>query len=152
MKRVILLVEDNPVDEELTLRAMRNLPPNTVVVNAYDGAEALDILNGTGARGACGDATIPQLILLDLTLPKLNGLEVLQRIKKDARLRSIPVVMLTASGQEQDIYDAYCHGANGYLQKRLDYGEFCRDMGQLMSYWLDLNQMLPTGLYPPRPF
>lgn len=137
MKKVILLVEDDPDDEELTLRAMCNQVANTVVVNTCDGVEALNFLFGTGEHK---HSTTPHLVLLDLKLPKLSGLEVLRRIRKDARSRALPVVMLTSSSQEQDIVDAYCSGANGYIRKQVDYTQFRKDIRQVMDYWLNLNQ------------
>jgi len=143
MNKVILLVEDNPDDEELTLRAMRHSVPNTLVINAYDGIEALDFLFGLGEYAGRGASSNPHLILLDLNLPTVSGLEVLRRIRKDARTRTIPVVMLTSSGQEQDILNAYCQGANGYLRKQMDYGGFCQDIREVVAYWLNLNEVPP---------
>jgi two-component system, response regulator len=141
MNKVILLVEDNPDDEEITLRAVRSMVPNAVVVNTCDGAGALDFLFGTGEHQGRDCSAAPHLILLDLKLPKLSGLEVLRLMRQDARSRALPVVMLTSSGQEQDILDAYCSGANGYLRKQVDYHQFCRDIGGVISYWLNLNQL-----------
>ena len=145
MKKVILLVEDNPDDEELTLRAICNQVADTVVVNTCDGIEALEFLFGTGEHKGRFFSTTPHLILLDLKLPKLSGLEVLRRIRKDTRSRALPVVMLTSSSQEQDILDAYCSGANGYLRKQVDYTRFREDIRQVMDYWLNLNQTPPAS-------
>jgi two-component system, response regulator len=145
MSKVVLLVEDNPDDEELTLRAMNKHLPNALVINTYDGVEALEFLFGTGeGHAGCGRSNTPNLILLDLKLPRLSGLEVLKRIRMDDKSRALPVVVLTSSNQEQDVLDAYCCGANGYVRKKVDYGEFCRDLKEVMSYWLNLNQ-LPQG-------
>lgn len=142
MNKMILLVEDNPDDEALTLRAVRKHMPYGIVV-ARDGAEALEYLFGTG-RHAERDATLsPLLVLLDLKLPKVNGLEVLRRIREDARTRSIPVIIFTSSTEEQDILDSYRLGANSYIRKPVDYGQFCEDMKQVMTYWLGVNQLPP---------
>lgn len=135
----ILLVEDNQDDVALTLRALKKCAvPNEVVV-ARDGAEALDYLFTTGA-------TMPQLILLDLKLPKLDGLEVLGRLRADERTRSLPVVILTSSKEQQDVADGYALGANGYIRKPVDFGEFVRIMEQLKLYWLTLNEPPPKNL------
>ena len=141
MNKVVLLVEDNPDDEELTLRAMSRHVPNAVVINTYDGVEALEFLFGTGEHNRRSRSATPHLILLDLKLPGLSGLDVLRRIRKDDKSRHLPVVVLTSSNQEQDIMEAYCCGANGYVRKKLDYHEFCRDLSEVMSYWLNLNQL-----------
>lgn len=145
MNKVILLIEDNPDDGELALRAIGKSATNAVLINAHDGTEALNLLFGLGENGGCDASSVPHLILLDLNLPGVSGLEVLRRIRKDSRTRSIPVVMLTSSGQEKDILYAYCLGANGYLRKQMDYGEFCRDISQVVSYWLNLNQGPPLS-------
>lgn len=142
MHKTILLVEDNPDDEALTLRAVRKHMPHPIAV-ARDGAEALDYLFGTGLH-ACRDTSIPPLlVLLDLKLPKVNGLEVLRRMREDSRTRSIPVVVFTSSTEEQDILDSYRLGANSYIRKPVDYGQFCEDMKQVMNYWLCVNQLPP---------
>jgi two-component system, response regulator len=139
---MILLVEDNPDDEALTLRAVRKHMPYGIVVTR-DGAEALEFLFGTG-RYAGRDLTLsPLLVLLDLKLPKVNGLEVLQRIRGDLRTRPIPVVIFTSSTEEQDILDSYRLGANSYIRKPVDYSQFCEDMRQVMTYWLCVNQLPP---------
>jgi two-component system, response regulator len=110
---------------------------------ARDGAEALDFLFGTGLH-ACRDTSVPPLlVLLDLKLPKVNGLEVLRRMREDSRTRSIPVVVFTSSTEEQDILDSYRLGANSYIRKPVDYGQFCEDMKQVMNYWLCVNQLPP---------
>ena len=142
MERMILLVEDNPDDEALTLRAVRKSMPHGVEV-ASDGAEALEFLFGTG-RYALRDTTHnPLLVLLDLKLPKVNGLEVLRRIREDERTRPMPVVIFTSSTEEQDIQDSYRLGANSYIRKPVDYAQFCHDMKQVMTYWLTVNQLPP---------
>jgi two-component system response regulator len=131
----ILLVEDNPRDAELTLRAFRkNNLVNSVIV-AHDGVEALEIVfSRTGADR-------PRVILLDLKLPKLNGLEVLRKLKSDDRTRSIPVVVVTSSNQDPDITAAYDLGANSYVVKPVDFEAFMTTMSQLGFYWLMVNQV-----------
>lgn len=138
---MILLVEDNPDDEALTLRAIRKHVPYGIVV-ARDGAEALDYLFGTGPN-AGKDQPAPLLVLLDLKLPKVNGLEVLRRMREESRTRSIPVIVFTSSTEEQDILDSYRLGANSYIRKPVDYGQFCDNMKQVMNYWLSVNQLPP---------
>ena len=142
MNKVILLVEDNPDDEALTLRAVRKHMKHGIVV-ARDGAEALDFLFATGAHEARDANVSTLLVLLDLKLPKVNGLEVLRRVREDARTRSIPVVVFTSSTEEQDILDSYRLGANSYIRKPVDYGQFCEDLKQVMTYWLCVNQLPP---------
>jgi two-component system, response regulator len=142
LNKTILLVEDNPDDEALTLRAVRKHMPHPVVV-ARDGAEALEFLFGTGRYAERDVSVSPLLVLLDLKLPKVNGLEVLRRIREDARTRSIPVVVFTSSTEEQDIQDSYRLGANSYIRKPVDYGQFCEDIKQVMHYWLCVNQLPP---------
>ncbi|GFO58907.1 two-component system response regulator [Geomonas silvestris] len=142
MNKMILLVEDNPDDEALTLRAVRKHMPYRIVV-ARDGAEALDFLFGTGRFADRDTSVSPLLVLLDLKLPKVNGLEVLRRMRGDARTRMIPVVVFTSSTEEQDISDSYNLGANSYIRKPVDYNQFCSDMKQVMTYWLSVNQLPP---------
>jgi two-component system, response regulator len=139
---MILLVEDNPDDEALTLRAVRKNMPYGIVV-ARDGAEALDFLFATGRHAGRDAAVSPLLVLLDLKLPKVNGLEVLRRIRDDGRTLSIPVIVFTSSTEEQDILDSYRLGANSYIRKPVDYVQFCDDLKQVMHYWLTLNQLPP---------
>jgi two-component system, response regulator len=139
---MILLVEDNPDDEALTLRAVRKSMPHGIAV-ARDGAEALEFLFGTGRYAARETTPSPLLVLLDLKLPKVNGLEVLRRIREDARTRPMPVVIFTSSTEEQDILDCYRLGANSYIRKPVDYAQFCHDMKQVMNYWLCVNQLPP---------
>ena len=142
MNKMILLVEDNPDDEALTLRAVKKHMPHGIVV-ARDGAEALDFLFGAGRFEGRDLSNSPLLVLLDLKLPKVNGLEVLRRIRGDARTRVIPVVVFTSSTEEQDILDCYNLGANSYIRTPVDYNQFCADMKQVMTYWLSVNQLPP---------
>lgn len=136
----ILLVEDNPDDEALTIRALqKNKIKNTVIV-AHDGVEALDYLFGTGAYTGRDVANVPEIILLDLKLPKLDGFEVLSRIRADARLSLIPVVILTSSKEQQDLMNGYKLGANSYVRKPVDFSEFTEAVRQLGLYWLILNE------------
>lgn len=136
----ILLVEDNPEDAELTLRALkkRNLANRLYLVE--DGAEALDFIFCRGAYAERHPKTPPKVVLLDLQLPKVNGLEVLQAIKSDAATRTIPVVILTSSRQDPDIQTAYALGANSYVVKPVNFDNFSAAMGQVGYYWLLLNQ------------
>lgn len=143
VNKTILLVEDNPDDEALTLRAIRKHMPYGITV-ARDGAEALEHLFGGGQGAGRNEVPVPILVLLDLKLPKVNGLEVLRRMREEARTRSIPVIVFTSSTEEQDILDSYRLGANSYIRKPVDYGQFCDNMKQVMNYWLSVNQLPPT--------
>ncbi len=134
----ILLVEDNPNDLELTLHALSASKLSNPVVVARDGAEALERLFGSEEQASLSE--LPQLILLDLKLPKVDGLEVLERIKGDERTRAIPVVVLTSSSEGPDIDRAYSLGVNSYIVKPVDFGQFCETVKQLGMYWLLLNQ------------
>jgi two-component system response regulator len=138
-ERAILLVEDNPDDEALTLRALsRNNIANEVIV-ARDGVEALDYLFGTGKYDGRDVGHQPQLILLDLKLPKIDGLEVLKRLRADTRTRHVPVVVLTSSMEQRDIVACYDDGANSYIRKPVDFDEFLKAVNQLGMYWLLMN-------------
>ncbi len=144
INKTILLVEDNPDDETLTLRAfLKNNILNPVVV-ARDGTAALDYVFGTGAYAGRDVRESPTVILLDLKLPKVDGLEVLRRLRADARTKLIPVVILTSSGEEQDIMTGYQLGANSYIRKPVDFNQFIIAAGQLGLYWLMLNEPLPS--------
>lgn len=143
--KVILLVEDNPDDETLTLRALnKNQILNEIVV-ARDGAEALDYLFGTGAYAGRDTRIQPQLILLDLKLPKVDGLEVLKRLRADPRTALQPVTVLTTSNEERDIVNSYKLGVNSYIRKPVDFDSFIEAVRQLGLYWLVLNTPPPTG-------
>ena len=138
--KTILLVEDNPDDELLTLRALKKNSVFNKVVVARDGAEALDYLFGEGAYAGRDTSDVPQLVLLDLKLPKVDGLEVLKRLRADERTRLLPVVILTSSREQQDLLDGYRHGANSYVRKPVDFAQFSRAVEQLELYWLVLNE------------
>ena len=144
--KVILLVEDNPDDELLTMRALRKNNVLNKVVVARDGVEALDYLFGTGRHSGRDIAVMPQLILLDLKLPKIDGLEVLKRLRADERTRLLPVVILTSSREEQDMLDGYGFGANSYVRKPVNFEQFVQAIEQLKLYWLILNEAPPAAV------
>jgi len=144
--KVILLVEDSRRDEELALRALRKNNISNAVAVARDGAEALDYLFGTGAYAGRNTAELPTVILLDLKLPKIDGLEVLRRIRADDRTKLLPVVILTSSKEDKDRLEGYTSGANSYVRKPIDFAEFAEAIRQLGLYWLILNEgPPPTG-------
>ena len=143
--KTILLVEDNPDDEALTLRALkRNNILNEVIV-ARDGAEALDYLFARGVHSGRDPGKQPEVILLDLKLPKVDGLEVLQQIRQDERTRRLAVVILTSSNEERDIIAGYDLGANSYIRKPVDFNQFMEAVRQLGVYWLVLNVSAPSS-------
>ncbi len=134
--KVILLVEDNPDDEELTVEALKANKISNEICVARDGQEALDWLFDP-------DRDLPQLILLDLKLPKVSGLQVLEKIRAHDKTRRLPVVILTTSKEEQDIIKGYDLGANSYVRKPVDFGQFLEAVRQLSLYWLVLNEEAP---------
>lgn len=140
--KIILLVEDNPDDVELTRRALKKNNIMNKVVVASDGAEALDYLFGKGAY-AGSEMHMPAVILLDLKLPKVSGLEVLERIRSDERTKLLPVVILTSSKEEKDLISGYKSGANSYIRKPVDFNQFIDAVKQLGLYWLLLNETPP---------
>ena len=143
MPKVILLVEDNPDDEALTLRALKkNKIANSVVV-ARDGVEAVDYLFGTGAHVGRDVHDLPQIVLLDLKLPKLDGFDVLRRIRADDRTKFLPVVVLTSSKEERDVIQSSRDGCNSYVRKPVNFDEFLEAARQLGMYWLLLNEGMP---------
>lgn len=141
----ILLVEDNPQDLELALRALRKANVANHIQVARDGEEALDFIFCQGEHSGRNIGSAPKVILLDLKLPKVDGLEVLQRIKSDSRTRAIPVVVLTSSKEQRDVVDSYQLGVNSYIVKPVNFEGFVEAVGQLGLYWLLLNQPPETG-------
>jgi two-component system, response regulator len=141
--RTILLVEDNPSDVGLTRRALEKGRLANDLVVAEDGQEALDYLWGTGTYAGRDVSDLPSLVLLDLNLPKVTGMEVLRRIRGDARTRRLPVVILTTSKEEQDLAQGYDLGANSYVRKPVDFKEFAAAIENLGFYWLALNETPP---------
>lgn len=141
--KVILLVEDNPDDVELTQRALRKNNILNEVVVARDGAEALEYLFGEGEHAGRGTAIVPTVVLLDLKLPKIDGLEVLERIRSEDQTRLLPVVILTSSNEEKDLANGYKLGANSYIRKPVDFNQFIEAVRQLGLYWLILNEPPP---------
>jgi two-component system response regulator len=141
--KVILLVEDNPDDQVLTRRALKKNNILNEVVIAQDGVEALDYLFGTGVHAGRNTGLLPAIVLLDLKLPKVDGLEVLRRLRADERTRVLPVVVLTSSKEEQDLVRSYSLGANSYIRKPVDFAQFMEAVRQLGLYWLVLNEGPP---------
>ena len=142
--RVIFLVEDNPDDEALTLRALQKNNIGNRVVVAHDGAEALDFLLGRGSQAGGDSNVMPQVILLDLKLPKVDGLEVLRQLRANERTKYLPVVILTSSNEEQDLLRGHGLGANSYVRKPVDFNQFTEAVRQLGLYWLVLNEQAPA--------
>jgi len=137
----ILLVEDNPDDEALALRAFKKSAISNPIVVARDGAEALDYLYAQGQYANREDKELPAVVLLDLKLPKIDGLEVLARIRENALTKHLPVVILTSSKHEEDLVNGYNLGANSYVRKPVDFNEFVQAVGHLGLYWLLLNEL-----------
>lgn len=144
-KAVLLLVEDNPDDEALAVRALKKNHVLNEVIVVRDGAEALDYLYGTGKYEGRDVAKQPEVILLDLKLPKVDGLEVLKRIRSDERTKYLPVVVLTSSSEEKDLVESYKLGANSYIRKPVDFQQFSDAIQQLRLYWLVLNVPAPNN-------
>jgi CheY-like chemotaxis protein len=145
-ERTILLVEDNPRDEELALRALQKNNIRNRVVIARDGGEALDYLFARGAYAGRDPGALPELILLDLKLPKVGGLDVLRELRAHERTKLLPVVILTSSNEDEDRLAGYSNGANSYVRKPVDFNEFTEAVRQLGLYWLILNEPPPpTG-------
>jgi two-component system response regulator len=145
MEKMIMLVEDNPDDEELTLRALRKANIANEVFVARDGQEALDFLFGSGIHANRDPRAMPAVVLLDLKLPKLGGIEVLNRLRADPRTKLIPVVILTSSSEDEDMLKSYRSGANSYVRKPVEFSSFVNAVSQLGMYWLLLNQSPPQG-------
>jgi len=142
--KAILLVEDNPDDEELTLHAFRANQIGNRVVVARDGVEALDYLFGQGAYAGRDVTSLPAVALLDLNLPRIDGLQVLARVRADERTRALPVVILTSSKEQQDLLRSYGLGANSYIRKPVDFDKFAEAVRQLGHYWLLINEPPPA--------
>ena len=143
MEKMILLVEDNPNDEELTLRALRKANIANEVSIARDGQEALDFLFCTGKYAGREPPAMPAVVLLDLKLPKLDGIDVLQRIRADPRTKLVPVVVLTSSSEDEDMVRSYQSGANSYVRKPIEFSAFANAVTQLGMYWVLINQIPP---------
>ncbi len=143
--KVILLVEDNPKDEALTLRALGKSNILNEVIVARDGVEALHYLFGTGMYEGRNTEQLPQLVLLDLKLPKMDGLQVLQSLRADQRTKRLPVVIFTSSSEQEDVMKSYDLGANSYIRKPVDFEQFSEATRQLGMYWLLLNESAPAG-------
>jgi two-component system response regulator len=139
-EKIILVVEDNPDDEALMLRALKKNGIANEIVVARDGVEALDYLFGEGQYSGRDGKNVPELILLDLKLPKIDGLDVLKRLREDDRTKYVPVVVLTTSSEQRDIVESYDLGANSYVTKPVDFREFMEATRQLGTYWLLLNR------------
>jgi len=142
-EKIILLVEDNPDDGTLTQRALKKSHILNKLVVAKDGAEALDYIFGTGSYTGRDMSNMPEVILLDLKLPKIDGLEVLKRIRSDKRTKLLPVVILTSSKEEKDLINGYMLGANSYIRKPVNFNQFVEAIHQLGLYWLVLNEAAP---------
>lgn len=142
-EKTILLVEDNPDDEALTTRALRKANIANQIVVARDGAEAIDYLFGEGQHAGRDLSQLPAVVLLDLKLPKLSGLEVLKRLRADPRTRLVPTVVLTSSSEDEDMLNSYELGANSYVRKPVEFGAFANAVSQLGIYWLLLNEDVP---------
>ncbi len=143
-KRIILLVEDNPDDAVLTRRALERSDVSHTVEVARDGLEALDFLFALGSHADRKSSEMPALILLDLKLPKVDGLEVLRRLRADSMTRLIPVIVLSSSDEPSDVIESYSLGANSYIRKPVDFSEFTETVRALANYWLRLNEPPPA--------
>jgi two-component system, response regulator len=144
-KRAILVVEDNPTDEALLLRALEKSGIKNPIVTAKDGVEAIQYLFASGRFEDRDADDAPAIVLLDLKLPKLDGLEVLRRMRTDYRTKLTPVAIFTSSIEEQDLINGYTLGANSYVRKPIEFSKFSKVVAQLVSYWVDLNEPPPPG-------
>jgi CheY-like chemotaxis protein len=141
--KIILLVEDNPDDEALAIRALKRNHISNEIVVAHDGVEALDFMFGTGIYAERDISVKPTVVLLDLKLPRVDGIEVLRRLREDERTKLVPVVILTTSSEEQDMLDSYSLGCNSYIRKPVDFIQFSDAIRQLGMYWLLMNEPPP---------
>jgi len=144
-KRIILVVEDSPTDEALLVRALNKAGLTNPIVTVKDGLEALDYLYGTGRYEFRKAEELPAVVLIDLNLPKLDGLEVLRRMRADYRTKLVPVAIFTSSIEEQDLINGYSLGANSYVRKPIEFSKFSKVVAQLVSYWVELNEPPPPG-------
>ena len=144
-KRVILVVEDSPTDEALLLRALNRAGITNPIVTVKDGLEATQYLFGTGRYELRDSQESPALVLIDLNLPKIDGLEVLRRMRSDYRTKLVPVTIFTSSIEEQDLINGYSLGANSYVRKPIEFSKFTKVVTQLVNYWIDLNEPPPPG-------
>jgi CheY-like chemotaxis protein len=142
--KIILLVEDNPDDEALAIRALKRHHIGNEIVIAHDGVEALDYVFGTGAYEGRDTSNKPSVVLLDLKLPRVDGLEVLRRLRADERTKLLPVVVLTTSSEEKDLISSYSLGCNSYIRKPVDFVQFSEAIRQLGMYWLLMNETPPA--------
>ncbi len=142
--KIILLVEDNPDDADLAVRALQHANIRNELVHAKDGAEALDYLFGTGTHAGRNRCQLPQVVLLDLKLPKIDGLEVLRRIRADPLTKNLPVVILTSSKEDQDLIAAYENHVNSYIRKPVDFVQFAEAVRLMGLYWLLMNEPAPV--------
>jgi two-component system response regulator len=142
-RSLVLLVDDNPDDRDLTLIALSEVHPGGNVVACEDGEVALDYLFGTGSYAGRDPTVMPDFILLDLKLPKVDGIEVLKRVRADARSVMIPVIILTSSRETRDVVLSYRCGANSYIRKPVDFAQFLETMRQIVAYWLNINEPGP---------
>lgn len=147
---VILLVEDNPDDEALTLRALHKNKVSNPVIIVHDGVEALEFMFCEGVYSGRNIADLPAVILLDLKLPRIDGLEVLRRLRADERTRMVPIVVLTTSNEDKDIFTSYSLGANSFVRKPVDFDQFTEAVGKLGMYWLMVNESPSFTLKSPR--
>ena len=144
-KRVILVVEDSPTDEALLVRALNKSGITNPVVTVRDGLEAIQYLFATGRYEFRNPEELPAVVLVDLNLPKLDGLEVLRRMRADYRTKVVPVAIFTSSVEEQDLINGYSLGANSYVRKPIEFSKFAKVVSQLVSYWVELNEPPPPG-------
>ena len=142
-ERTILLVEDNPDDEEFTLRSLRRANVSNEIMVARDGGEAVDWLFGQGVHAGRDASQVPAVVLLDLKLPKLSGIDVLRRMRADPLTRLVPVVVLTSSNEEEDMLNSYESGANSYVRKPVAFAAFADAVARLGAYWMLLNEVAP---------
>ncbi len=143
-QRPILLVEDNQDDELLTIRALKKSNIANEIVVARDGVQALEFLFGTGAHAGRDTSVLPQVVLLDLNLPRVGGIDVLRRIRQEEQTKMLPVVVLTSSKEEEDIVKSYSMGANSYVRKPVDFAQFSEAVKALGLFWLLLNEAPPA--------